>query len=180
MKNIDKTKNENKHKSEIIHIQSSSNVPKLIPKSNSIDLNYPHSDNMKTTFEQYLNQNCNNMQQITKILNKSEPILDNNKKNKYSEVYVPKNNGLNFNNTFVMTFCNPSLCDYYKKLFCIKNYKYDDYIEYTLFKKHNKKHDIYVEYIIVEKNAIHCQGLVKKIVIIKNNYHVPKKIIFVK
>lgn len=158
-KNINKPKNENKHKSEIIHIQNSSDIPKLIFNLSNMDTNYLHSNNMEPTFEQDFNQN---------------------KKNKYSEVYVPKNNGLHFNNTFVMTFCNPSLCDYYKKLFCIKSYKYDDYIEYTLFKKHNKKHDIYVEYIIVEKNAIHCQGLVKKIIIIKNNYHVPKKIIFVK
>lgn len=142
-------------------------------------MNHLHSENMETSSEQDFNQNCNNTQQFTKILNKTELMLGNDNKKKYSEVYIPKSNGLNFNNTFEMTFCNPSLCDYYKKLFCRKSYKYDDYVKYTLFKKYNKKHDLFVEHIIVEKNAIHCQGLVKKI-IIKYNYHVLKKIIFVR
>lgn len=48
----------------------------------------------------------------------------------YLEVYVLKNNGLNYN-TFVMIFCKPTLYDYFKRLFC---YKYDNYIEYKLFK----------------------------------------------
>jgi len=113
------------------------------------------------------------------ILNKIESTLNSiTKKNLYSEVYVPQKYGLKYNYTFVMTFCQPSLHDYFKRILGIHRYNYDDYIQYKLFRKHYEKQDILIKSIVVEKNAIHSQGLVKKLIVIKDSNHVPKKIIF--
>lgn len=119
--------------------------------------------------------NCNNNpQQI-------EQTLENIVQNDSYEVYVPEKYGLEHNNTFVMTFCKPSLYDCIKKLFGNNtSYEYEDYIQYKLFKKYNKRQDILIKTIFVEKNAIHCQGLVKKLIVIKDCDQIPKKIIFVR
>lgn len=117
--------------------------------------------------------NTENTQDIEKT---NEPIKS--KKDTYSEIYVPEKYGLKHNNTFVMTFCQPSINDYFKWLLGLHSYAYDDYIQYKLTKKKSEKRDILIKTIIVEKNAFHCQGLVKKLIVIKDFNHVPKKIIF--
>jgi len=101
------------------------------------------------------------------------------KKKKYFEMYVPEKYGLNYNNTFVMSFCQPSLYNYFKFLIGLNSYEYDDYIQYKLYRKSYNKQDILINTIIVEKNAFHCQGLVKKIIVMKDYNCVPKKIIFI-
>lgn len=155
--------------------------------SSIVDRSYIYKENKKT------NSNTNyglNYIQSTKYINinkelnihqdKNEQALNNyTKNNSYSEMYVPEKYGLKENNTFVMTFCQPSLKDYFKRLFGKNSYEYDDYIQYKLYKKHYSKQEILINTIVVEKNAFHSQGLVKKLIVIKDSNHIPKKIIFV-
>lgn len=155
--------------------------------SSIVDRSYIYKEDEKTKLK--ANHGLNNIHstkyiKIIKELNvhknKNEQVLNNNTTNDcYSEMYVPEKYGLKENNTFVMAFCQPSLKDYFKRLFGKNSYKYDDYILYKLYKKHYSKQEILVNTIVVEKNAFHSQGLVKKLIVIKDNNHIPKKIIFV-
>lgn len=112
--------------------------------------------------------------------NNNTGVINNNVKNGfYEEIYVPKKYGSKYNNTFVMEFYQPTICDYLKRIFGINSYEYDDYIQYKLYKKHNKKRDTLLNAIVVEKNAFHCQGLAKKLIVLKDYHHIPQKIIFI-
>lgn len=106
-------------------------------------------------------------------------ILNNTMNETYSETYISEKYGLKHSNTFMMTFCQPTLCDYFKQLFGINSYEHDDYVQYSLRKKHYKEQEIAIRTITVAKNAFHCQDLAKKLIVVKDCNHVPKKIIFV-
>lgn len=177
--------NKNGDKSE--KYQMNDKNSKTILNSNIIDRSYIYEDNTKTGLSGYqstktdkLNKtlvNCNI--QRTKVTSRRNKSIVNNPKNNYFETYVPEKYGLNYNNTFVMSFCQPSLYNYFKCLIGLNSHEYDDYIQYKLYRKFYNKQDILIKTVIVEKNAFHCQGLVKKIKVMKDYNHVPKKIIFV-
>jgi len=165
---------------------------KIILNSSIIDRSYIYNDDKEKSFNGYQSTNTipstnsdesnkilvnSNIQGAEVILKKNESILNNCEN--FFETYVPEKYGLNHNNTFVMSFCKPSLYDYFKCLIGLNSYEYEDYIQYKLHKKSYSKQDILLNTIIVEKNAFHCQGLVKKIIVMKNYNSVPKKIIFV-
>lgn len=166
-----------KDNSELENYQSTNKSSKSrIHNSSIADRSYIYKDH-KEAFNNELN-NLNN-QQIKSTPIKNQVITNNIKNYFYSEMYVPERYGLKHNNTFVMAFCKPSINDYFKWLFGINSYEYEDYIQYKLNKKNYKKKDILIKTIIVEKNAFHCQGLVKKLIVIKDKNHTPKKVIFV-
>lgn len=149
--------------------------------SSIIDVSDIYIDH-KETLDNKINNKLNNLnnQQIKVMPIKNQLAINNNIKNdSYSEIYVPERYGLKYNNTFVKTFCKPSIQDYFKWLIGINSYEYENYIQYKLNKKNYLKKDVLIKTIIVEKNAFHCQGLVKKIIVIKGINHVPKKVIFV-
>lgn len=163
--------------SELEKHQSKNNSLKLrINNSSIIDRNYIYMDHKET-----LNKinNVINYQKVKEMQIKNKLVINNFKNDFYSEMYVPERYGLKHNNTFVMTFCKPSLHDYFKWLFGINSYEYEDYIQYKLNKKNYSKKEVLIKTIIVEKNAFHCQGLVKKLIVIKDKNHAPKKVIFV-
>lgn len=169
-------KHQSKNKKTNIMLDSLSIMDKSdIFSDKNTNFNKHQSMNVLCTTNNNLNLelNAENTQEIKKI---NEPIKT--KRDTYTEMYVPEKYGLKHNNTFVMTFCQPTLNDYFKWLLGIHSYAYDDYIQYKLTKKNCEKQDILIKTIIVEKNAFHCQGLVKKLIVIKDFNHVPKKIIF--
>ncbi|XP_050528932.1 uncharacterized protein LOC126898690 isoform X2 [Daktulosphaira vitifoliae] len=76
------------------------------------------------------------------------------------EVYIPKRQGSFMSNSFVMSFCTPTIMDHLKSLVGINSYKYEDRIQYKLYKSRTSKEpDLLINTIYVEKNALHCQGL---------------------
>jgi hypothetical protein len=166
-----------KDNSELENYQLKNKSSKSRINSSIIDRIYIYKDH-KEALDNELN-NSNN-QQTKAMPNKNQVVTNNNIINdSYSEMYFPERYGLKYNNTFVMTFCKPSINDYFKWLFGINSYEYEDYIQYKLNKKNYKKKDVLIKTIIVEKNAFHCQGLVKKLIVIKDRNHAPKKVIFV-
>lgn len=163
------------------------NETNILNNNNSsiVDRSYIYKKNEKTNYD--TNHDMNNIQSTNNTMNKEFNNIQQskNKLNNYtgnnfhSEIYIPEKYGFKDNNTFVMTFCQPSLKDYFKRLIGRNSYEYDDYIQYKLYKKHYNKQEILINTIIVEKNAFHCQGLVKKLIVIKDCNQFPKKIIFV-
>lgn len=120
--------------------------------------------------------NCNTQKSILKRNNRN---LNNTLNKTYAETYNSEKYGRKHNNTFVMTFCQPTLYDYFKQLLGINSYECDEYVQYKLHKKYYKKQEIVIRTITVAKNAFHSQDLAKKLIVVKDYNHVPRKIIFV-
>lgn len=193
MNGTDRSKNE--HKNKLEHQSKTENLKQTVIDLNIIKRSNLHIENGDTNFKELQAMNCMHLrnneqnkilnnchpQQIKIPLSKSEPVFINTKNNTYIEIYVPERYSTKYDNTFVMTFNEPSRYNYLKWLiqFGKSVYEYEDYIQYKLNKKYNKNYEILIDTVVVEKNAFHCQGLAKKIIIIKNINHVPEKIIFV-